>query len=102
MRRTLWAVIVGGVVAVLAYVLVAPLGCSAAVEVIDTAPGTEITGAPRAGPVTCTRLLLPDYEGPADPARWPPALAAVALGVLVGFALMSRGPTGDAPPPGER
>ena len=97
MRKAMWAVLVGAVVAVAAYVLVAPLSCRAAVEVIDTGPDTEITGSPRAGPVTCTRLLLPDYEGIAVPARWPPALAAAALGTLVGFAVVSRGPARGAP-----
>ena len=102
MVRIRWpSLLVGALVAVAAYVLVAPLGCQPAVEVVGAGQTTTVTEG-RAGPVTCTRLLLPDYTADTEPARWPAILAAAALGVMASLAVQGRGSgKGTAPPPGE-
>lgn len=84
--RKLARVLIGLVVAAAAFLLLAPLACAPAIEVLETGPDTTVD-SPTAGQVTCFRVLLPDYRGAGVPARWPAALGSVVLGILAATAV---------------
>ena len=102
MRSRWLSLLLGAIVAAGVYLLVAPLSCQRVLEVVGAGENTTITQG-EAGPVRCTRVLLPDYTAAAEPARWPAVLAAAALGTMAALAIQGRRPADrpSAPPPGE-
>lgn len=76
---TFWPPILGIALFFLTYVLVAPGFCSqTSIPVTSRAPTTV---EPQFGPITCTRIVLPDYSGVEHPALWPSVVVAVVVGV---------------------
>jgi hypothetical protein len=88
---TFWPPLVGIALFFVAYILVAPLGCTVTPTpvTVETSPAVE----PQISPMTCTRLLLPDYKGIREPALWPSVLTAAVtagMGALVTRYLIGR------------
>ena len=77
---TFWPPLVGIALFFVAYILVAPLACTQ--TPIPVTVGTPSEAEPQINPMTCTRIVLPDYRGVAEPALWPSVVAALAVGGL--------------------
>jgi hypothetical protein len=71
---TFWPPLAGIALFFVAYILVAPLGCTLRVTAVTV--GTSAAEEPQISPMTCTRIVLPDYKGIREPALWPSVLAA--------------------------
>jgi len=73
-----WPPLAGIALFFVAYILVAPLGCTVTPTpmTVGTSPAVE----PQISPMTCTRIVLPDYKGVREPALWPLVLAAAVTG----------------------
>lgn len=77
---TFWPPLVGIALFFLAYILVAPLACTQTPTLVTVGTSSEVE--PQIIPMTCTRIVLPDYKGVREPALWPSVVAAAVVGGL--------------------
>jgi hypothetical protein len=95
---TFWPPLVGIALFFVAYILVAPLTCSQTPVPVTVGSPSDVE--PQMNPMTCTRIVLPDYSGVSEPALWPSVVAALAvggLGVLTTRHLVMKGATRSVP-----
>ena len=77
---TFWPPLTGIALFFLAYILVAPLACTQTPTLVTVGTSSEVE--PQIIPMTCTRIVLPDYKGVREPALWPSVVAAAVVGGL--------------------